>query len=64
LKISDKILNLENELKPMGCIKLQDENAYRIRVGDYRILFEVNEEEKKVLFIILLTEKMFIDKFN
>ena len=33
----------------MGCIKLQDENAYRIRVGDYRILYEINEEEREVL---------------
>lgn len=32
----------------MGCIKLQDVNAYRIRVGDYRILYEVNDEEKEV----------------
>ncbi|MBN8570063.1 MAG: type II toxin-antitoxin system RelE/ParE family toxin [Ignavibacteria bacterium] len=47
-KIDDKILSLELNPKPMGCIKLQGANAYRVRVGDYRILYEVDEQNKVV----------------
>ncbi len=29
--------------------KLRNKNAYRRRVGDYRILFEINDAESKVI---------------
>lgn len=49
LRISDKILILENEPRPVGSIKLQAKNAYRLRVGNYRILYEIDDENKRVL---------------
>jgi mRNA interferase RelE/StbE len=33
LKISDKILSLENVPRPIGSLKLTDDEGYRIRVG-------------------------------
>ncbi len=48
-KIFDKMNNLKNEPKPVGCIKLKGENAYRIRLGEYRIIYEVIEDLKQVL---------------
>lgn len=36
---------------PPGCIKLTGETAYRIRVGDYRIIYEVNDPDKTILII-------------
>jgi mRNA interferase RelE/StbE len=32
---------LANNPRPNGCKKLKDRNGYRIRVGDYRIIYEV-----------------------
>jgi len=39
------IRNLKNDPRPQGAIKLTgEENAWRIRVGDYRILYTIEEE--------------------
>ncbi len=35
--------------RPPGCRKLTgSQNDYRVRVGDYRILYEINDEDRKV----------------
>jgi mRNA interferase RelE/StbE len=42
---------LEDEPRPDGVKKLAgDENAWRIRIGDYRVLYEIHDE--KVLVVI------------
>jgi len=41
--IESKLIELENEPRPIGSIKLTDRNAYRIRVGNYRIIYEIND---------------------
>lgn len=53
-KIVSGILNLKEEAKPMGYKKLNStENYYRIRVGNYRVVYEINEKERKInIFII------------
>ena len=48
-KLFDKMNNLKKEPKPIGCIKLKGENAYRIRIVDFRIIYEVIEDSKQVL---------------
>ncbi len=48
-KLFDKMKNLENNPMPVGSIKLKGENAYRIRLGNYRIIYEVIEHSKQVL---------------
>jgi mRNA interferase RelE/StbE len=47
-RISDKILALEINPRPIGIKKLQGENGYRLRVGDYRILYVVNDQLKRI----------------
>jgi mRNA interferase RelE/StbE len=42
-RISKKILSFEDNPRPRGTKKLSDRDEYRIRVGDYRILFVVND---------------------
>ncbi len=49
-KIRSKLISLEINPKPMGSIKLKGEFGYRVRIGDYRILYEV-DEKNKVLYI-------------
>lgn len=48
IKIISKISNLENEPRPVGVQKLHDQDGYRIRSGNYRRLFEVNDPSKTV----------------
>lgn len=39
------LLDLEQNPRPFGCIKLVDsENAYRIRVGVYRIIYTIKDD--------------------
>ena len=38
--------------RPSGCKKLSaTENAYRIRVGDYRVLYEIQDRRLVVLVV-------------
>jgi len=44
-KVRAVILSLENQPRPAGCVKLTgSDNIYRIRVGDYRIVYEVSDD--------------------
>ncbi|HXS55618.1 MAG TPA: type II toxin-antitoxin system RelE/ParE family toxin, partial [Hanamia sp.] len=49
--IYEKILALENNPRPTGCIKLTGREGWRIRVGDYRIVYEIKDN---VLLIIVI----------
>lgn len=51
-KIRDKLRSLEIDPRPYDCFKLQGfENAYRVRVGRYRIIYEIFDS--KVYIIVL-----------
>jgi mRNA interferase RelE/StbE len=48
-KIIKKILNLKDNPKPIETRKItSSENYYRIKVGDYRIIYEINYKEKRI----------------
>ena len=47
-KISEAIAGLANEPRPVGAKKLMGVEGYRIRVGDYRILYVVNDASRLV----------------
>lgn len=40
--LRNKILKLESNPRPAGCLKLTDKNWYRIRSSPYRVLYEVD----------------------
>jgi len=48
-RIEAKIDLLENNPYLPGSKKLQGESSLRLRVGDYRIIYEVNETNKTVM---------------
>lgn len=49
VRIKEKIEKLGAEPLPIQAIKLSTaEHLYRIRVGDYRIIYEVDEREMQV----------------
>jgi len=40
-RVVTKIRGLAREPRPVGCEKLSGEEKYRLRQGDYRILYEI-----------------------
>ncbi|MFQ6052409.1 MAG: type II toxin-antitoxin system RelE/ParE family toxin [Candidatus Hydrothermarchaeota archaeon] len=49
-RIFNKIKSLEESPFPSGCKKLRGaEDVYRIRVGDFRILYKVIKDEEVIL---------------
>jgi mRNA interferase RelE/StbE len=42
-RLKKSILNLAENPRPTGCKKLKGRNGYRIRQGDYRIIYEIND---------------------
>lgn len=52
VRLKGHIDGLAENPRPRGVLKLRgDPNAYRIRVGDYRVLYEVHDQ---VLVVIVL----------
>ena len=50
-RIVDKILTLANEPRPPGCEKLSGEEKYRVRQGNYRIVYSI---EDKILTVVVI----------
>ena len=45
------ILDLEKDPRPHGSRKLQDRAGYRIRIGDFRVIYVINDSNKEVTII-------------
>ena len=50
-RVSAALLSLENNPRPRGYRKLQGLELYRIRVGDYRVLYTIADETRLVEII-------------
>ena len=48
IQLKDKILTLASDPRPHNCVKLTVDEGYRIRSGDYRILYRVDDKKKTV----------------
>ena len=49
IRISKAILALEENPFPHGCQKLKNRDGFRIRVGDYRILYFADTKLKQIV---------------
>ena len=59
-RILEKLMSLREKPIPRGAAKLKGEkNAYRLRVGDYRIAFTVNFKENEVAILKIAKRKIF-----
>ncbi len=47
-RVANALDLLKLEPRPSGIKKLQDSNLYRIRVGDYRIVYEIDEGDRLI----------------
>ena len=55
-RIEDRLLDLEVDPRPSGCKKLKGRDAWRIRIGDYRVIYE-NNDGKLIVTIIAIGHK-------
>lgn len=46
--VKDAIQNLSEDARPHGCKKLIGREGWRIRVGDYRVIYEIDDATKSV----------------
>jgi len=56
LRILEKIRLLENEPRPSGCKKLSADEKYRIRVGSYRVLYEI-VDDKLIVYVVKVSHR-------
>ncbi|MBA4117090.1 MAG: type II toxin-antitoxin system RelE/ParE family toxin [Rubrobacter sp.] len=47
-RVDGAILALADEPRPPGCKKLRGQEDWRIRVGDYRVIYGVDDERRVV----------------
>ena len=47
--IKKKILSLSSKPRPFGCKKLTNEEGYRIRAGNFRVLYRIDDSAKIVI---------------
>ena len=59
LKILDKIKNLSDDPHPPGSIKLTNQKKYRVRVGNYRVLYTI-EDNILTIFIVKIGHRKHI----
>jgi mRNA interferase RelE/StbE len=45
------IFNLQDTPRPPGCQKLRGREGWRIRVADYRVIYEIDDAEKTIVVI-------------
>jgi mRNA interferase RelE/StbE len=48
-RIEQRLLKLESDPRPRGAKKLQGQESYRLRVGDYRVLYAVDDPARQVM---------------
>jgi mRNA interferase RelE/StbE len=49
--IKSAIASLADNPRPQGYKKLKAEDAYRIRVGDYRVIYEIDDDRIIVVVV-------------
>ena len=47
-RISRRLLSLEDNPRPRGAKKLSGRDEYRLRIGDYRVLYTVDDKDSAV----------------
>ena len=50
-RVIKHLLTLGENPRPAGSKKLQGQESYRLRVGDYRVLYSVDDQTKQVTII-------------
>lgn len=46
--VRDAIRALAENPRPPGCLKLKNREGWRIRIGDYRVIYEIDDKQEIV----------------
>ncbi len=61
-RVVTAISSLKNDPRPAGCLKVKSESGvWRIRIGDWRIGYWVDDEEQEVKVIRIAHRREFYD---
>jgi mRNA interferase RelE/StbE len=52
-RIRDSILALAEDPRPSGCVKLTNRQGWRIRVGGYRVIYEIDDKQRIVTILVI-----------
>lgn len=55
-RITSKIKSLSADPRPLGCEKLSAQERYRIRQGNYRIVYSI-EDDKLIIYVIKIAHR-------
>lgn len=47
-RVRDALRGLADDPRPLGCKKLQGREGWRIRVGNYRVLYKIDDDQHTV----------------
>ena len=50
-RVRDLISTLADNPRPTGCKKLTGREGWRVRSGDYRVIYEIDESNKRVIVL-------------
>ncbi len=50
-RITQRVLRLEDNPRQAGTLKLRAQEEYRIRVGDYRVLYQIDDKSQTVTIV-------------
>jgi len=50
-QVRNAILTLAHEPRPPGCTKLTGRNGWRIRIGDYRVIYEIDNKNQTIVIL-------------
>lgn len=50
-RVATVIDGLAGEPRPVGCVKLTGPNLWRVRMGDYRVVYQIQQKELIVLVV-------------
>jgi len=56
-RLLESMADLANSPRPIGAIKLVGRDAHRIRVGDYRIIYEIDDASQTVVVVAVTHRK-------
>ncbi|MDO8749799.1 MAG: type II toxin-antitoxin system RelE/ParE family toxin [Dehalococcoidia bacterium] len=50
-RVKEAILNLANQPRPRGSRKLSGREGWRIRVGNYRVVYEIDDTQQTITIL-------------
>ena len=50
-RVRDAIRRLAADPRPLGCLKLTGRDGWRVRVGDYRVIYEIEDSQHVVTVV-------------